>query len=65
MDVEFQHISKRFGSVKALTDVSLTAKQGTIHGLIGENGAGKSTLMKILTGYQSKSGGDILINGEK
>ncbi len=65
MDVEFQHISKRFGSVKALTDVSLTAKQGTIHGLIGENGAGKSTLMKILTGYQAKSGGDILINGEK
>ncbi len=65
MDVEFQHISKRFGSVQALSDVSLTAKQGTIHGLIGENGAGKSTLMKILTGYQAKSGGDILINGEK
>jgi len=65
MDVEFQHISKRFGSVQALTEVSLTAKQGTIHGLIGENGAGKSTLMKILTGYQAKSGGDILINGEK
>ena len=65
MDVEFQHISKRFGTVEALSDVSLTAKQGTIHGLIGENGAGKSTLMKILTGYQSKSGGDILINGER
>ncbi len=65
MDVEFQHISKRFGTVEALSDVSLTAKQGTIHGLIGENGAGKSTLMKILTGYQSKSGGDILINGKQ
>ena len=65
MDVEFQHISKRFGSVQALTDVSLSAKQGTIHGLIGENGAGKSTLMKILTGYQAKSGGDILINGKQ
>jgi general nucleoside transport system ATP-binding protein len=63
MDVEFQHISKSFGSVKALTDVSLTAHSGTIHGLIGENGAGKSTLMKILTGYQSKSSGKILIDG--
>jgi len=62
MDVKFQHISKNFGSVKALTDVSLTAKSGTIHGLIGENGAGKSTLMKILTGYQAKSKGEILIN---
>ncbi len=63
MDVEFQHISKNFGSVKALTDVSLTARSGTIHGLIGENGAGKSTLMKILTGYQSKSSGSILLDG--
>jgi general nucleoside transport system ATP-binding protein len=63
MDVEFQHIAKNFGSVKALTDVSLTAHSGTIHGLIGENGAGKSTLMKILTGYQSKTSGTILIDG--
>ena len=64
MDVEFQHISKRFGAVQALTDVSLTAHSGTIHGLIGENGAGKSTLMKILTGYQSRSDGSILIDGQ-
>jgi simple sugar transport system ATP-binding protein len=63
MDVTFQHISKNFGSVQALTDVSLTARSGTIHGLIGENGAGKSTLMKILTGYQSKTSGTILIDG--
>lgn len=65
MDVTFQHISKSFGPVKALTDVSLTAKAGTIHGLIGENGAGKSTLMKILTGYQSKTGGTILMDGNE
>ncbi len=64
MDVEFQHISKDFGSISALTDVSLTAHSGTIHGIIGENGAGKSTLMKILTGYQSKSSGTILIGGQ-
>jgi simple sugar transport system ATP-binding protein len=63
MEVEFKNISKRFGTVQALTNVNLTARQGTIHGLIGENGAGKSTLMKILTGYQTKSGGDIYIDG--
>ncbi len=64
MDVEFQHISKHFGPIQALTDVSLTACAGTIHGLIGENGAGKSTLMKILTGYQARSQGSILIDGQ-
>lgn len=63
MEVEFQHISKRFGTVQALTDISLKAHSGSIHGLIGENGAGKSTLMKILTGYQAKTGGDIFIDG--
>ncbi len=65
MDVEFRHISKKFGSVTALTDINLTVRSGTIHGLIGENGAGKSTLMKILTGYQSKSDGTILIDGRE
>ncbi|HIP82450.1 MAG TPA: sugar ABC transporter ATP-binding protein [Desulfocapsa sulfexigens] len=65
MDVLFQHISKKFGSVKALTDVSFTAHSGSIHGLIGENGAGKSTLMKILTGYQSRSSGTILIDSHE
>lgn len=62
MNVEFQHISKRFGTVQALNDVSLKACSGSIHGLIGENGAGKSTLMKILTGYQTKSAGDICLD---
>ncbi len=45
------HISKSFGRVQALDDVSLKITQGSIHGLIGQNGAGKSTLMKILSGF--------------
>ena len=47
--LEMRGISKTFGSVRALTDVSLTAYPGEIHALMGENGAGKSTLMKILS----------------
>ena len=45
-----ENISKSFPGVKALSDVNLIVRQGTIHALMGENGAGKSTLMKILDG---------------
>ena len=60
-------ISKEFPGVKALTDVSLSLKQGEILALCGENGAGKSTLMKVLSGlYGSHQySGEIFIAGEK
>ena len=51
--LEMKHITKRFGGVKALTDVMLKVKPGEVHALIGENGAGKSTLMKILSGVSA------------
>jgi ribose transport system ATP-binding protein len=56
-------ISKRFGPVQALSDVSFAVQAGTVHALVGENGAGKSTLMKILAGLFQPDKGSIEING--
>ncbi|TZF84135.1 sugar ABC transporter ATP-binding protein [Pedobacter sp. BS3] len=63
--VELSNISKSFGGVAALKDVTLKALPGEIHALMGENGAGKSTLMKILSGAHQKDGGRIAIDGEE
>jgi ABC-type sugar transport system ATPase subunit len=62
--VEAVSVSKRFGAVQALTDVSLAFQPGEIHGLVGENGAGKSTLTKIVGGAQPPDAGEVRINGE-
>jgi ribose transport system ATP-binding protein len=58
-----KNISKIFPGVRALDNVNLEIKRGTIHALCGENGAGKSTLMKILSGVYTKDEGEILVNG--
>src|SRR3712207_755625 len=63
MRVELDDIHKRFGSVHANQGISLTLEEGTIYALLGENGAGKSTLMKILSGYQQPTSGQIRLNG--
>ncbi|MEV4005336.1 ATP-binding cassette domain-containing protein [Actinomadura sp. NPDC049753] len=56
-------ISKRFGGVEALADVTLRLGKGEVLGLIGDNGAGKSTLIKIISGFQRPDSGRILIDG--
>ena len=63
--LEMKNISKEFPGVKALDNVSLTVRRGTVHALMGENGAGKSTLMKCLFGMYSLDGGQILLEGEE
>jgi ribose transport system ATP-binding protein len=57
-------ISKAFGGVQALKEVSFSLRAGEIHALVGENGAGKSTLMKILSGALRRDQGSIRINGQ-
>ena len=60
-----EHISKRFGAVTALVDLSLHLRRGEVLGLLGDNGAGKSTLLKILCGFQPPDSGEIILNGQK
>ena len=62
--IEFSHVSKHFGAIKALRDVSFTIRKGECHAIIGENGAGKSTLMNILSGIYLPDGGNVLYKGE-
>ena len=64
--LEMKNISKEFPGVKALDNVSLTVRRGTVHALMGENGAGKSTILKCLNGVYPHGSfeGEILIEGK-
>lgn len=61
--LEIRKLSKRFGGVKALDNVSLRIRSGEVHGLVGANGAGKSTLIRVLAGATSPDSGSVLIQG--
>ena len=63
--VRLSGVSKRFGGVSALDDVSLEVHVGEIHALLGENGAGKSTILKILNGVHAPSAGEIEVLGRR
>src|SRR5450830_857762 len=64
--IELKNVSKTFGEVRSLSDVSLSIYPGEIVGLLGDNGAGKSTLVKIIMGfYKPDEGGEIWFKGEK
>ena len=63
--LSMEGVSKQFPGVRALSNVQLRARKGTVHALMGENGAGKSTLMKCLIGIYAPDSGSITFKGEK
>jgi rhamnose transport system ATP-binding protein len=62
--LELRGLTKSYGGVHALSDVSFAIRPASVHALVGENGAGKSTLVKILTGVVHPDGGEVLVTGE-
>ncbi len=63
--IRIQSVTKRFGSLVAVSDVSLEVPEGTFLGLLGRNGAGKSTLIKMITGTMKPTQGELHVLGEK
>ncbi|RDB04195.1 ATP-binding cassette domain-containing protein [Runella aurantiaca] len=63
MSIRIQHLTKVYGSQKAVNDVSFDVSRGEIVGFLGPNGAGKSTTMKITTCYLSATSGQVEVNG--
>jgi simple sugar transport system ATP-binding protein len=63
--LELRHISKHFGAIEAVKDVSFELEAGEVVGLMGDNGAGKSTLVKMMAGNFRPSSGSILMDGKE
>ncbi len=61
--IEVQHLTKRYGPVTAVDDVSFKVEKGEILGFLGPNGAGKTTTMRVLTGYMPANEGKAVVAG--
>ncbi|WP_158965839.1 ABC transporter ATP-binding protein [Chachezhania sediminis] len=62
--LDVKNVSKRFGGLKALSDVNLSVKENTVHAIIGPNGAGKSTLLNCLVGKLIPDTGSVMFDGQ-
>ncbi len=63
--LELRGVSRQFGAVRALTDVSFDCRAGEVHAVVGENGSGKSTLLGIASGFVEPDRGSVWIGGER
>ena len=63
--IEVKNLTKRYGDIKALDDISFTVDTGEVLGFLGPNGAGKSTTMNIITGYISSTSGTVTVDGSE
>jgi len=63
--LELRNISKSFGEVRSLQNITMHVDQNEVIGLLGDNGAGKSTLIKIITGYYQPDSGELYFNGKE
>lgn len=63
--LEIRNLSRQYGPVRALDDLSLTLDAGRIVALFGENGSGKTTLLKIVAGLLAEYTGEVLVHGER
>ncbi|MGQ0811709.1 MAG: sulfate/molybdate ABC transporter ATP-binding protein [Nitrospiraceae bacterium] len=65
MKIEVRQLSKRFGSVSAVSDVSFVVEAGELWGLLGPSGSGKTTVLRMIAGLETPTSGDIFINGKR
>lgn len=63
--IRLTNITRKYGSFKAVNDISITINSGEIVGLLGHNGAGKTTIMKMITGFLEPTDGSITVNGKE
>lgn len=63
--VEIKHVTKQYGKIEVLKDVSLTCKAGKIYGLIGRNGSGKTVLLKSICGFVLPTSGEVRVQGQQ
>jgi branched-chain amino acid transport system permease protein len=64
-DLVLSALSKTFGGVRAVSDVGLSVRRGTVHALIGSNGSGKTTILNLVSGFYRLDGGQILLGDER
>jgi branched-chain amino acid transport system ATP-binding protein len=64
MFLDIEHLTMQFGGVVAVNDVTLSVKQGEIHGLIGPNGSGKTTIFNVVSGYYKPTSGKVSFEGQ-